>query len=461
MGLWPPGADRLAQAIAPACATVDNGRPKRVPGRLSLSTFYLHIGMNKTGSSAVQVFCFRNRERLREAGLAYSNLPFPNHSDFLDSQFSAEPDRIASRLLQHGNAVFLNQREALRRAWERDLAELAGSGHDALMSAETASLLAPSGLDALGRVLRRHFDRVVVLGLVRPPSGFLRSSMQQSLKGGNTFATLPQALPMPRYRRRFEPHRQVFGAENVRLRLFRADRLVDGCVLQTVLAMMDGDRSSLAGMRAERVNESMSLTGAKLLSALNATLRARAFSSSLPPAVVGPLREGVLGEFFETAFAQAGLSRSVPRPLLRAAVALSGPRFALPFEFEVLARERGAADDDWIGAILGEDVRDYPDAPDAMMPTFADCFAFTGDEVDRIVAALETVNAQTRQPLIAIETRTERQQRRRAQEFVAGTGARPEEAAEGRRGQPPAGPPAPRSIRWRLARAAARLWGRR
>ena len=41
-----------------------------------MSTVYIHVGTPKTGTSAIQVFCSKNRKLLKEKGVCYPNLGF-------------------------------------------------------------------------------------------------------------------------------------------------------------------------------------------------------------------------------------------------------------------------------------------------------------------------------------------------------------------------------------------------
>lgn len=351
-------------------------------------TAYLHVGMHKTGSSAFQNWCFRNRDALRTAGLAYPRLPFPNHSYFLQAQFIVEEAR-ALAVVGGVQRVLVDERASLREAFAKDLAANAAQGLDVIISGENASHLAPAECEALVEFLRGLFGRVVVLGLVRAPVAFAGSMAQQALRGGRRLEEFVDAPVLPRYRDRFGHY--FACADEVRLHAFRRDSLRDGCVLQTLLAMMDGDRSALADARAPRVNESASATAATLLSLINRSLVEGRLADELPEVVRRPLSEGFCGEFVAAAIRGDSPKNRLPSPMLRAILGMPGPRFVLPRELAVPVEKRCAEDAAWVSAILGEDIRDG-DTPTHDLPPLSEVMRLSPADAEAVATTLSEVN---------------------------------------------------------------------
>ena len=88
----------------------------------------------------------------------------------------------------------------LRTALDSELATNAAAGRDVILSGEGASDFAREDVAALAAFAHRHFARVVVLALVRPPHAFVRSLTQQQVKmGGATRGVrgTAEARPIP------------------------------------------------------------------------------------------------------------------------------------------------------------------------------------------------------------------------------------------------------------------------
>ncbi|MBC7986177.1 MAG: hypothetical protein H7X93_05835 [Sphingomonadaceae bacterium] len=347
-----------------------------------MSTFFLHVGMHKTASSAVQQLFAAEPERLEATGLRYFPSPNPNHSFFLMS-YAQGRSRVEGQFAQPtytGTWQFAD-REAMAELWTSFLAETSAAGHDALLSGEEGGFLSDDEIDRLIAEIRAYFDRIVVLGMVRPPLAFARSAAQQRLRGRSSFRTSAQTPPVPKYRERFGGYVRAVGRENVRLRVFHRDRLVAGDPAQTLLAMMEHADPALADMRAPRLNESMSMPAAKLFSALNVMRDDPAVKSQIPGPIVAMLRELPKKKF---GFADIRAGRSTdhlfPKPLSRLVRTIPGDPFSLPIEIQRKVLNQPPEDADWVSEMLGEDIRAFDVAIDETAPTLAEAEHITEDE---------------------------------------------------------------------------------
>lgn len=353
-----PDGDRPLRSHAPRCPA-DGRRPQRraAPADKPAQgmTLNLHIGMHKTGSTAFQAFCHHNGEALAQAGLVYLSLGGHNHGPFLEAQFAPGPD-TTQRLTRKGEGRHITERAEWRASFHAQLDAALAAGRDPILSAEGASTMGAPALQALKDALAPTHPQVRVLGLVRTPKAFAASSAQQVLKRNGTLAELVAAPHAPRYRRRFQPHLDVFGERAVTLRPYDPRRLTDGCVLQTLLAMMRVEAPSLAAARAPRVNVSVSMTAAKVLSAFNRAFRERTLPHGLPAA----LREAIhLAPFrrHDAALAQSGEPHFAwPPALLARVTAIEGPPFALPADAVAAMCEAEREDIEWMSRHLGCDL---------------------------------------------------------------------------------------------------------
>lgn len=353
-----------------------------------MTTLFLHVGMHKTGSTAFQHWLAANADALAAAGLAVPRLVGENHSYLLRSAFHPAGPAYAENLRHAGIARYAQDLDALLARLDRFLGGAAAAGRDAILSGEEASLLGEEGYRRLAAFAGRHFDRIVVLGLVRPPLSFAASASQQRLRLGRTLPDLLERPPVPRYRQRFAPAIAVFGRENVRLAPYRPATLENGSVVDTLLAMAGRTRPPGTRETPAARNESVSLTAGKLLAVLNACTRVPLGESGLPEPVRRRLARGPVARRIARA-AASGADRVVWRGEDRRLLfTVPGPPFAPPREVTAAVEAASRADCAFMSDLLGVDLAalDDPRDPDCDAAAFR---RFEPDEVERIVRHLQ------------------------------------------------------------------------
>lgn len=307
----------------------------------------LHIGMHKTGTSAIQR-SFRDLDdgQVRYARLLAAGL-YPNHSSAMEALVARNQAALVRRLGRGGFPLdaLPDLRADISRELDNELDSPAGR---LLISAEALSRLRQPEVATLRSRLGPR--RVLAVGYVRDAFGFAASSFQQTLKGGRTDFTITP----PNYRSRFGSWLQVLGAGNVMLRPFDRSRLHQGCVVRD-LASLAGIET--IGLKVVQHNMSLSLEAAAVLFVLN----------------------------------RAGLPAD---PLQRRKVVLALTRHrGRPFRLadEVVAPALDRSDIDWVEAIVGVPMG----TPTSEAPT-GDAVRGPGDMVRIARAALSDVSAHLR-----------------------------------------------------------------
>ncbi|MCF3932269.1 hypothetical protein L1787_02415 [Acuticoccus sp. M5D2P5] len=302
----------------------------------------------------------------------------------------------------------------MRAAFVSEMNAAADEGLDGLLSAETGSAMQRAGVAELHELMSM-FDKVVTLAFVRPPRSWRGSKCQQGLKDGGTMADFLTSVPAALYRGSIEPHDKV--SPNVRLAVFHPSRMKDGCVLQTLLSMMDGERPAFANARAGRSNESMSMTGAKFFSMINGAQKAGALPADLPDALRRALGEGLMGDYLKAVFAEPRFIRP-PNAMMRVLIPMPGPKFRLPVEVEAAAIKAEGDEIAWICDRLGEDLTAFDSDTDTPLPTLASFDRFDDEEVAAIVTTIETMNATITDPIEALLARGRKGKRRRVERYL-------------------------------------------
>lgn len=191
----------------------------------------LHVGMTKTGSTALQAALSAARNELREAGIVYPDIPghgsFKSHH-LLTWRF-ALPERIPVHVRRHFDTLEDMHRayRALRKSIRADVRMTAPAG--VVMSSE--HLFRPLGLGQRLAIRADFFrmglrDTTVAVYLRLPSSRYL-SMMQQGLKG---LGVLRQPN-RPEYRKPFSSFVTLFGRAAIEPKVFARGNLIKGDVL--------------------------------------------------------------------------------------------------------------------------------------------------------------------------------------------------------------------------------------
>ena len=210
----------------------------------------LHVGMEKTGSTAIQ----RAFHGYDDGSLAYAPFDRPNHSMALRALVTPYAARSPAMV---ASGISAADYDALRaQAAAQVQAALALDRARLVISAEAVMAMGRDRLQQLADRLRG--PRLQVLAYVRDPIGFASSAYQQILKSGR----VPQTVPRQNFRLRVSPLLEVFGDQAVHLVRFDPARFREGSVVQD-FADRVGARPDLIEDRRE--NESLTVFTAAAL----------------------------------------------------------------------------------------------------------------------------------------------------------------------------------------------------
>ncbi|MBU2888864.1 hypothetical protein [Celeribacter halophilus] len=220
-----------------------------------MKTIYLHIGMHKTGSTAIQS-AFNGFDN---GYTKYANLGYENHSIPFFTAYSGQHQHYH---IWKTNNLTAEQIERKRieclRTIERELSSK--EQKDIIISGEDISILPPSAVEKLNKKFGSEVN-IQVIVYVRDPVSFIQSNFQENIKSGiKTSKPLP-----PQYRFRIQKFIEVFGRENVTVKKFERAELFEHDIVQ--------DFAKLVGVRPPQYgrdsNETLSTEAIKVLYLLN------------------------------------------------------------------------------------------------------------------------------------------------------------------------------------------------
>ncbi|HYZ34530.1 MAG TPA: hypothetical protein VE684_19870 [Crenalkalicoccus sp.] len=323
---------------------------------------FLHVGMHKTGTTSVQRTCQANRALLAASGISYLEAREPNHSRTVFSAYAEEP-----------HTYHVNRRDGLHepgpaadyaaRCRDLLLGFLAGApGPRLLVSGEDIGMLSEAATARMLAEFRPLVDRIVVVGLVRPPRGYMISAAQQRIRGGSRLEDLPDGT-QPRYRFRFAKFRDAPEVAELRLRPFARATLERGCAVATTLALCGAPPELYDRLAVDRANVSASRPGVALSLAANEV--APVFR---PDGSANPERARRLVRFLEE---------------------LDGPRFTLPETLLAPWLAEEAEDIAWMEEVLAAPLGPLDTPPAEGAGT--DLRSLTWPEVQALVRGLNAL----------------------------------------------------------------------
>jgi hypothetical protein len=230
---------------------------------MAIERIFLHAGLNKTGSTAIQRTLFGEKERLRQGGVSYWGIS-ANHSFPIRLAFDTEePSEPYWKVQRQRAARTFGTSAAVKRNLAQALAE---SQPTFVISGEATPALTQSDLGSLLSVLRRSCPSVTALFYVRDPRSLFHSTLQQRLKAGRTLDQLFNFVTA--YRPRIEKFFIELGRENVVLRRFGARHFERNDLMSDFFSAI-GRADLGSSFPAQHHNTAISHRAAAVLDAIN------------------------------------------------------------------------------------------------------------------------------------------------------------------------------------------------
>lgn len=221
------------------------------PGRV-----FLHIGIHKTGTTAIQSAFARYNDGL----LLYAPLIDINHSIPFYTAFSG--DHLSYHIWNEQN-LSDKEVETKRNFYFREIRKVLASNkdRDLFFSGEDISVVSRVGVEKIAAECKRSGREVTVIAYVRSPHSFSVSELQERIRRG-----YPNPLPQsPNYRDKIGKFIEVFGRENVIIRDFDAIKEANGDVVDDISNLVQSSFTPRGGS----FNVGMSTEAVKVVSRIN------------------------------------------------------------------------------------------------------------------------------------------------------------------------------------------------
>ncbi|WP_404713057.1 DUF6473 family protein [Sphingomonas sp. MMS24-J13] len=215
--------------MAPAALHNDGGNMARA---------ILHIGTEKTGTTAIQAYLAGNRAELRQAGIIYSSLP--NGENHTALAMYAQDDDLTDDLRMGAGIDTPGKLAAFRETVEQIMAdEVAAAAPNSVFIYSNehcqSRLINPGEVERLYTLLRRFFKDIVVLVYLRRQDQVAVSHYSTVMKAGYTGV---HVIDPPMIDRRFYDYdallarwSSVFGRDKMVVARYIPSNLVGGSIL--------------------------------------------------------------------------------------------------------------------------------------------------------------------------------------------------------------------------------------
>lgn len=231
-----------------------------------MAKLILHIGMNKTGSSAIQSSLFAAGENVSFVYPKLGEAPFkPHHTDALLNLFSRNSPKVVQKRQALGKQFSPSDRDQERISQ----AATDAGGRSVILSSEGVySYFGKADLAALKSFAEQLFDSITVVAYVREPVELISSSFWRRIKGSRLSEFTPSYKPY----RQFQKFDRVFGRDKVRLWKYDRDTFPDGNVVRHFCAQLGLQPPALAKTK----NVTLSRPAVSAIYRLNKVLAASA-----------------------------------------------------------------------------------------------------------------------------------------------------------------------------------------
>ncbi|MFW2590024.1 hypothetical protein [Sagittula sp. SSi028] len=239
----------------------------------------LHIGTEKTGSTSLQAWLYKNRIALERGGIyLLDTLETPNNR-MLPAYYSQMLDEWSERkgikTAREKNEYFLGFKENI----EREVSEKLPSNCTVIISSEHfhSRVTRKSELEKIKNDLDSIFDSITVVCYFRRQPEMALSLYSTSLKFGHTqsVSEFMSSVTPNNYYYNFKSigdnWSSIFGIENCKFRIFRRDMLIGGDVRRDFMDAANFDAKKLnLKFPEEKNNESLTKVQMRLFKMVNA-----------------------------------------------------------------------------------------------------------------------------------------------------------------------------------------------
>jgi hypothetical protein len=239
-------------------------------------TLVLHIGTHKTGTTSIQFNFQKNSDYLSKHGLYYPKHSPNNHSVSFLPLFLDKADtyfHFKSYYKIRSKDSLSERLNELEKFWKNQFEAFSKSDHDCfIISGENfCNLPDLKGVEKIKEFTEPYFDEYKIIIYIREAISYIRSDVIERVKNG--FYSLDEFDYMVKkrfhYKQILNKYQKVFGEDNIIVRVFEKDMLINGDINDDFLYAIGYSNLKIAEECKVYLNESLGKYSAILLSERN------------------------------------------------------------------------------------------------------------------------------------------------------------------------------------------------
>lgn len=217
-------------------------------GVITVTSFIIHIGDGKCGSSSIQAALHMHAKALESNGILYkSTTPKNGHFNLVRLIGHKTRGDDASTLKQAVESVSLIQGSL-------------SDNHTILLSAESFFTKTPEEVYSIITKITEHVEHIHIIAYVRPPHSMYLSLIQQQLKGSSTFVK-PHLYRRP-VDKCLEAWKSYAKTSSITVHNFDRTRLTDGDVVSDFSQVLS--KITKQNIKLSSTQENVSLTSEQM-----------------------------------------------------------------------------------------------------------------------------------------------------------------------------------------------------
>jgi len=224
---------------------------------------YLHIGLDKTGTTAIQSACNHNQAMLEESGVLYPELypqkrwhaPFGSY--FLDDPKSYiwQKERRSTKEIAEVRKEDEDYISALNKQLEISTA------NRFILSYEGFSMFQKRRpLEKIQKYLAEWAESTVIIMYCREPISYAVSGISQQASSGQLTSAYPKNPPFQSFKRICSDFEHVFGFDNLIVREFKSENFLNKDVRNDFFLQLGLDEDLIDALDYTRENSNSSIT---------------------------------------------------------------------------------------------------------------------------------------------------------------------------------------------------------
>ncbi|MBN1008311.1 sulfotransferase domain-containing protein [Amphritea pacifica] len=243
---------------------------------------FLHIGIEKTGTTSIQEFLYENRDRLSDKGYHFIQSPGNKNNRALASYTMA--DHKFDDYFRDLNLITIEKKEEHNKEtaqkFQKEISNLSDSINSIIISSEHfhSRIDSKKEITKLKSLLTPFYSNIKIICYLREQSETCTSLFSTSIKSGspNDFSYLTEQCNINNtyynYKKMLENWSEVFGKENIIVRVFDKSQLINNDLITDFLYILNINPTSGLTREKSAQNESLNDIGQALGLSINKTI---------------------------------------------------------------------------------------------------------------------------------------------------------------------------------------------